>query len=157
MSSIACSSSTMCARSLESWEHSYVHQRWCFYQSLLAWEFEFGQISLTKLDLAHWVFLAIIKELHEHRFGSHFVNDFPCFRNQIDPISPRHFVFRSSEEESSSPDDRVGVFVCGLQPARITWWASPNWPSSQTKVTSVNLLSSLTSPMEDCKEEEEFV
>ena len=62
VSSIACSSSTMCARSLESWEHSYVHQRWCFYQSLLAWEFEFGQISLTKLDLAHWVFLAIIKE-----------------------------------------------------------------------------------------------
>ena len=79
------------------------------------------------------------------------------FRNQIDPISSRHFVFRSSEEESSSPDERVGVFVCGLQPARITWWASPNWPSSQTRVTSVNLLSYLMSPMKDCEEEEEFV
>ncbi len=30
--------------------------------------------------------MAKIKELHEHRFGSHFVNDFPWFRNQIDPI-----------------------------------------------------------------------
>ena len=29
-----------------------------------------------------------------------------------------------------------GVFVCGLQPARITLWASTNWPSSQARVTS---------------------
>ena len=44
-----------------------------------------------------WVFLAKIKELHEHRFGSHFVNNFPCFRNQIDPI------MKQSVHDSQSP------------------------------------------------------
>ena len=38
---------------------------------------------------------------------------------------------------------RVGVLVFGLQPARISLWASTHWPSSQAKVTSVNLLSRL--------------
>ena len=32
------------------------------------------------------VVLAKIKELHEHYFGSLFVNNFPSFQNQIDPI-----------------------------------------------------------------------
>ena len=117
VSSIACSSSTMCARSLESWEHSYVHQRWCFYQSLLAWEFEFGQISLTKLDLAHWVFLAIIKELHEHRFGSHFVNDFPWFPNQIDPImkQPVHDSQSPRQEQITPNFTKMNTnFVCNV-------------------------------------------
>ena len=48
-------------------------------------------------------FWAKEKKLYEHSFGSHF--NFPFFRNQIDLI----FYLRSSEEESSSPDKRVGV------------------------------------------------
>ena len=36
--------------------------------------------------IAQRVVLAEIKELHEHYFGSLFVNNFPSFQNQLDPI-----------------------------------------------------------------------
>ena len=47
------------------------------------------------------------------------------------------------EEESFSSDKRVGLFVCGLQPARVLLWTSTNWPSCQARVTSVNSVSAL--------------
>ena len=41
-------------------------------------------------------------------------------------------------EQTSNLDQGMGVFVCGLQPARIALWASIGRPSSQARVTSVS-------------------
>ena len=70
-----------------------------------------------RADFAHWVFLAKIKELHEHRFGSHFVNDFPWFPNQIDPImkQPVHDSQSPRQEQITPNFTKMNTnFVCNV-------------------------------------------
>ena len=63
------------------------------------------------------VVLAKIKELHEHYFGSLFVNNFPSFRNQIDPLADCQYVTVSRPGENKLPyyfRKMSGDFVCNV-------------------------------------------
>ena len=72
---------------------------------------------------------AKIKELHEH-----FLNRFPLFQNQIDLIFLATFWFPVIGRGIIQPRQEGGGVCLKNKWTWIALWASPNWPSFQTRV-----------------------